>query len=318
MKGLGPRRARQAVRSRFHHAIQEVLNPPLAALETEVAALAEHAESLANRIAALASRNEALHDQTRQTLDELRHVVRADFDGIPELRRLLLQVRGEHEYSAVLAQPNPLITVRIATHNRAEILTESTIPSVLAQTHDNLELIVVGDGCEDGTAERVADIGDPRVRFVAMPHRGVYPTDPRKRWTVAGSPAMNLGAQLAAGQWIAPLDDDDEFLPNHLQILLDTAIAGRFEMIYGKASSTTGAGTEVVGEYPPRLAQFSFVAAMYMTPLRFFEYETRSWVLDEPADWNLCRRMLESGVRIGFVDQVVTNLYPTGPRPLNS
>jgi hypothetical protein len=51
-----------------------------------------------------------------------------------------------------------------------------------------------------------------------------------------------------------------------------------------------------------------------MGALRFFEYDLHSWVINEVADWTMCRRMLESGVRIGWVDQVVTTLYPRGPR----
>jgi Glycosyl transferase family 2 len=318
MKRLVPSRARQGLRSVLHHAVREAVVGPLAAVQSEVqsdlarlrvelAAIAEHQAELANR-------NQVLHDQVSSIAEEVRGIVRADFDGIPALRRQLLAARADDEYRMVFAEPVPLVTVRIATHDRARILTQRTIPSVLTQTYPNVEVIVVGDGCEDDTAERIANMGDPRVRFVAMPHRGVYPEDARKSWMVAGAPAMNAGAQLAAGQWIAPLDDDDEFLPNHIEILLDTALAGRFEMVYGKANRITTDGTTVVGDYPPRLAKFSFIAAMYMTPLRFFEWDVRSWVLDEPADWTLCRRMLESGVRIGFVDQVVTNLYPTGPR----
>jgi hypothetical protein len=311
MKRLVPSRARRGLRSGLHHAVQEALVGPLAAVQSELERLRVET---AERHAILANRNEVLQDQVRGIVEEMRSIVRADFDGIPALRQQLLAIRADDEYRMVFADPDPLVTVRIPTHERARILTERTIPSVLAQTYPNFEVIVIGDGCEDDTAERIASIGDPRVRFVAMPHRGVYPADPRKSWMVAGSPAMNVGAQLAAGQWIAPLDDDDEFLPTHLEILLDTALTGRFEMVYGKAKSITTDGTTVVGEYPPRLAQFSFIAAIYMTPLRFFEWDVRSWVLDEPADWTLCRRMLESGVRIGFADQVVTNLYPTGPR----
>jgi len=48
-----------------------------------------------------------------------------------------------------------------------------------------------------------------------------------------------------------------------------------------------------------------------MSALRCFEFSTRSWLLDEPADWNLCRRMLETGVRIGHADRVVTIHYPS-------
>jgi len=125
---------------------------------------------------------------------------------------------------------------------------------------------------------------------------------------------MNLGAQLARGHWIAHLDDDDEFSPEHLAVLVEAARAGRYEMVYSKFASTAPYHEPVLGRYPPELGQFNFGAALLMTELRFFEFDTRSWMLEEPGDWNVCRRMMEAGVRIGWVDQVLTTLHPTGPR----
>jgi hypothetical protein len=50
-----------------------------------------------------------------------------------------------------------------------------------------------------------------------------------------------------------------------------------------------------------------------MRSLGFFEYDTASWVLNEPADWNLCRRMMAAGVRIGHVPRVVTTVRTDHP-----
>jgi len=68
---------------------------------------------------------------------------------------------------------------------------------------------------------------------------------------------------------------------------------------------------QILSRYPPVLGWFNFQAAIVMSALRCFEFSTRSWLLDEPADWNLCRRMLETGVRIGHADRVVTIHYPS-------
>jgi hypothetical protein len=252
--------------------------------------------------------------QMRARLDEVHAIAAAEFDNIPELHRRLLSAREDPAHRAVFEEPNPLISIRIATHNRCDVLLGRTIPSVLAQTHENLEIIVVGDGCDDDTEAEIARLGDRRVRFVALPQRGAYPTDPVNRWMVAGSPAMNLGAQQAGGQWIAPLDDDDVFTPDHVRLLLDAALSNGYEMVYGKCRCHLPADTIEIGVYPPVCGQFGFQAGMYMSRLRFFEWESRSWLLGEPADWNICRRMLEAGVRIGFVDSVVTEITPTGPR----
>src|SRR3990167_5480376 len=58
----------------------------------------------------------------------------------------------------------PLISAYIPTYNRGELLIQRAVPSILAQTYKNFELIIVGDHCTDNTAELVAKIKDPRIR----------------------------------------------------------------------------------------------------------------------------------------------------------
>jgi cellulose synthase/poly-beta-1,6-N-acetylglucosamine synthase-like glycosyltransferase len=128
---------------------------------------------------------------------------------------------------------NPLISVRIPTYNRGKILTERTIPSVIRQTYQNFEIIIVGDHCTDNTEELLKDFNDERIKFYNLPERGKYPTNPQDRWMVAGVVPMNKGIELCAGDWIAPLDDDDEFSEDHLEMLLNYALEYDYEMVYG-------------------------------------------------------------------------------------
>jgi glycosyltransferase involved in cell wall biosynthesis len=215
-----------------------------------------------------------------------------------------------------MREREPLVTVRMATYNRGGLLLERSLPSVVSQTYERLEVVIVGDGCDDDTAKLVAGLGDPRVRFVNLPYHGPYPADPMRRWMVAGGTAMNLAAELAVGTWISPLDDDDEYVPTHVERLVETAHGGGFELVYGRVRAVheeLDAPVEI-GSYPPELGQFSFNAAMYLAALRFFEYDPRAWVLEEPADWTMCRRMMATGVRIGFADEVLTVIRQAGPR----
>ena len=124
---------------------------------------------------------------------------------------------------------------------------------------------------------------------------------------VAGSPGMNLGAELANGDWIAPLDDDDEFTVDHLEKLLRFALDERYEMVYGKiiSRSVKDGKEKEIWSYPPEHGKFSFQGAIYMKLLNFFEWDVNSWVVDEPGDWNMCRRMMTTGVRIGAMEDVV-------------
>jgi len=105
-------------------------------------------------------------------------------------RALLRRARAEDRLQAPPSGA-PLISVTIPTFNRGELLAARTLPSVLAQTHAPIEVVVVGDHCTDSTPSRIAEIGDPRIRFVNRPERGRYPEDPVSRWMVAGTPAVN-------------------------------------------------------------------------------------------------------------------------------
>jgi len=113
----------------------------------------------------------------------------------------------------------PEISVVIPTHNRWSLL-RRTLAGALAQEDVDLEVIVVDDGSEDGTHERLQAIADPRLR--------VLRNETPKR--VAG--ARNCGIEVAAGEWIGFLDDDDLWAPRKLRTLLDAPGAGEAAVVY--------------------------------------------------------------------------------------
>ncbi len=278
-------------------------------------------------ITAMTLATEAAHDEERRhllqmeaaiaalddRLGRVQAIASAALDDISGLRAQLIAARSSPEYEDARREQEPLVTVRIPTYVRTDLLLDRALPSVLGQTYSRLEVIVVGDGCTDEVGRRVEALGDARVRFVNLPHRFPYPDDRDRRWQVAGSPGMNAAALLANGMWIATLYDDDEFAPDHVECLIDSARRDEWEMVYGDIHqvSPDPAGDVILSSYPPAHGAFGFQAAIYLRALRFFEFNTKSWVLDEPGDWNLCRRMLETGVRIGHVPRVVTTYYPS-------
>src|ERR1044071_8329951 len=101
------------------------------------------------------------------------------------------------------------VSVIIPTRDRAHLLFR-TLQSVLAQSIENLEVMVVDDGSVDANGA-VAAAADPRVRVI----RNQEPT--------GVSVARNRGIAAARGVWIAFCDDDDLWAPNKLQQQLNAA-----------------------------------------------------------------------------------------------
>jgi hypothetical protein len=236
---------------------------------------------------------------------------RVELDGREEAVRRLALVRTSPAYAAAYDDAEPLVTVRIASYRRTRQLVDVALASVLAQTYANLEVVIVNDGPNDATREAVQGVGDPRVRYLELPERSQYPRHPHLRWMVAGSPGMNHGVAQARGAWIAPLDDDDEFEPDHIERLLALARERRAEVAYGavrRVDLSTGEEHRLFSD-PPAMSVFSFQSALYLKALDFMPYNTESWRAREPGDWNLARRMLEAGVRFASTPEYVATMH---------
>jgi glycosyltransferase involved in cell wall biosynthesis len=105
---------------------------------------------------------------------------------------------------AYVAVSRPKVSVCVPTYNGAKFLSE-TIQSVLAQTFDDFELLIVDDCSEDGTTDLAASFTDPRVRRVANP----------TRLGLVGN--WNRCIDLARGEYICVFHQDDIMAPDNLQ-----------------------------------------------------------------------------------------------------
>jgi len=244
-----------------------------------------------------------------RALVELRALVKRAYESTPLFTARVMQIRRSPAYEKAF-EADPLVTVRIGTHRSPEELFDRALPSVIAQTYPRWEAIVVCDGQEPDTVRRVAKLGEARVRCLERPRNGPYPTDPLARWRVVGAHPFNDAVAHASGSWIAPIDDDDEWTDDHLEVLLGRAQATRAELVYGVLRAfVADLGETWFGAWPPELGDFGFQAAIYHAGLSDFAYDANAYLVGEPADWNVARRMLEAGVRFDFVDQVVGNYY---------
>jgi glycosyltransferase involved in cell wall biosynthesis len=107
---------------------------------------------------------------------------------------------------------HPIVTVVIPTLNRSQLLVQRALRSALSQTLANIEVVVVVDGPDPATIEALEEMDDPRLRWIALPENA------------GGSEARNIGVRAAQGDWIALLDDDDEWMPYKLERQLDAAL----------------------------------------------------------------------------------------------
>jgi hypothetical protein len=248
----------------------------------------------------------------REALERQMQVLRAILDDEPGNRRRLWRLRESPEYARPFEETNPLVTVYITTYSNAEDLATRSLPSVLGQTHENLEVIVVGDAAIPEVGEAVRSFDDARLEFVNLTIRGPYPDDPVGFWHVAGTAPANEGLRRAKGQWLAVNCDDDVFTPDHVEVLLAAAQESRLELAYGKIRRLDPDGADVIiGAFPPAPAQFGVQAALFHRGLRIFPHELTDAVFRDPGHWSWLRRMIRAGVRIGMIDDVVVDYYPS-------
>jgi len=207
-----------------------------------------------------------------------------------------------------------LVSILIRTHKRPSWLREA-LNSALAQTHKNIEVIVVEDG---------QDTARSMIEREYAAHQNI-------RYTATGtavgrSQAGNIALGMASGDWLNFLDDDDLLYPDHVQTLLQAALAQNLPAVYGVAWEQP---TDLVALEPlsyEELAPFH----RYMTPFshlalwrsnfmpiqtvlfhrRLYErhggFETD---MDQLEDWNLWTRY-SLGDRFAIVDKT-TSLYRT-------
>lgn len=141
------------------------------------------------------------------------------------------------------------VSVIIPAYNTAATLTRA-LDSVLAQTEQDFEIVLIDDGSRDSTLDvaRSLAAAEPRIRLIALPENG------------GKSRALNLGIAEARGTWIATLDADDRYQPERLQTLIAAAEREALPMaadnqnhwddsagVIVRTAFPAGAGSHIVG-----------------------------------------------------------------------
>lgn len=115
---------------------------------------------------------------------------------------------------------HPKVSVVIPAYNHERFIGPA-IESVLQQTHESLELIIIDDGSTDRTAEVIQGYTDQRLQYVHQENQDAYN-------------ALNRGLSMVKGDFVAILNSDDIFMPNRLERLLVEQQASSAQCLFSK------------------------------------------------------------------------------------
>lgn len=207
-----------------------------------------------------------------------------------------------------------LVSVVIPTYKRADRLPVA-LKSVLGQTHRNLEVLVADDNdhgseWDEATRETLAAFDDPRVRIVATAgHTG-------------GGAARNLACRQARGEYLAFLDDDDEFLPDKVETQLAFMLERGLDMSWQDVAWYDERGKLVEHRRLDHCTDFSkegLLRAHLLTPISptsiymlkrsLFNLTEGFGEVATGQDWWLMLRCIEAGARIGYMPGVHVRQY---------
>jgi glycosyltransferase involved in cell wall biosynthesis len=210
------------------------------------------------------------------------------------------------------AMNKPVVSIITSTYNRSGVLWRA-IDSVRAQRGaPEWEMCIVGDCTPDDTAEVVASYGDERLRFYNLPVKSPP--------VAHGAIAKNHGIfEMARGEWIAYLDDDDEYEPGFLREMFAALEANPgHELAYCRAVyRDKDSGKRIFGNpfhgalkfSRERLARYNFLVSNGVVHSRRLIEETGGWNPgDYFDDYDLWKRMAEKHDFL-FVNRALCVVY---------
>jgi glycosyltransferase involved in cell wall biosynthesis len=144
-------------------------------------------------------------------------------------------------------EDKPLITVITVVYNGEDFI-EQTIQSVIAQTYDNVEYIVIDGGSTDGTRKIIQSYEHAIDYWVSEPDEGIYS-------------AMNKGIALASGGWLNFMNCGDRFFNNLILSEIPFKDLENYQFIYGDKIQ----GNDVIKSLPIQALKFGVIHACHQS-----------------------------------------------------
>lgn len=203
----------------------------------------------------------------------------------------------------------PRVSVITPTWQRHDSLLNRCIPSVQAQTYRDVEHVVVSDGPDPELASKTADAWlEAALREPIPVHMDSLPVHSYAvRW---GHNARLRGIEMAQGDIIAWLDDDNAFRPDHLAKCVQALDESGAQFTYTQAAfhgRGTGGTWYVVGITPPSYAQID--TSMIVHRRELLDVATWRDEGQETVDWDLVHRWLQAGATWTWVPGITVDNY---------
>ena len=199
------------------------------------------------------------------------------------------------------------VSVVIITYNRADFLKEA-IESVLAQTYQDYELIIVDDGSTDHTRDVVRLFDDNRIRYFHHENRGMTPT-------------RNRGIREATGEYIAFLDSDDVWFPEKLSRQVEVARKTGAGLVHTSRYETdlSGKKPRLVRPLRPARSSDEFLKGnthISLTVLVRRDALIETGLFDEDLkasdDTDMWLRLARNNVEFRYIDEILMDVRKHG------
>ncbi|WP_081624481.1 glycosyltransferase family 2 protein [Thioalkalivibrio sp. AKL7] len=209
---------------------------------------------------------------------------------------------SKYEKHTRSAEGAPLVSIITVVFNGEKHL-EQTIQSVLCQSYQNIEYIVVDGGSSDGTVDIIERYADQIAYWVSEPDDGVYD-------------AMNKGIRQANGKYVGLINSDDWYEKDAVETVVSTFEANDSDVIYGDKRIIREDGSSRI--YRPKSAALdSDFDLNYVHPTIFVSkniYEKRQYSskYDVSADLEFLLALAAGGAKMVHVGSVIANMRTEG------